>query len=294
MSITYDDHLYDYFKDMWESKKPKEKVRNSISWNDIGKEWSNRIETDVVYIERINERVNTVTSQLINRDVINKNSTVLDVGCGLGIFVFEFAKISEKAYGIDVSSVMIEYAKGQSLQRNITNTNFSVCDFTNTDIDEMKWENKFDLVMASLTPAISCVEDLHKLMKVSKKYCLHASFVKTYDSLEQRILKELFNCTKKSSKHKNGRVFYSVFNLLFLEGYRPETFYHPRSTTYEIEPNLETATLYAFYLNRNEKEDIEKILNYLQKVYNDEKNILCTREECYGFILWDKTDKSIY
>lgn len=55
---------------------------------------------------------------------LDKNSTVLDVGCGTGGFTIEMAKVCKKVIGIDISKKQIEQARKYTKDTSFTNVVF--------------------------------------------------------------------------------------------------------------------------------------------------------------------------
>lgn len=68
---------------------------------------------------------------------------------------------------------------------------------------------------------------------------------------------------KKGMDHWDGRVFYSVFNLLFLEGYKPRTFCYEQNAEEDMVP--------------------DKLLSQRDAGY--------VKKDGIGFILWDVNEK---
>ena len=71
---------------------------------------------------------------------IDSSTNILDVGCGTGDLVIEFAKRGANVTGIDISSEVLEYAKGRL-------SNFDNVRLLLTGVEELNFTNGlFDLV----------------------------------------------------------------------------------------------------------------------------------------------------
>ena len=57
-------------------------------------------------------------------ELIKENSTVLNVGCGVGQLAFKLSRKCKQVTGIDFSSRMVEYASKQKTRRNLGNVDF--------------------------------------------------------------------------------------------------------------------------------------------------------------------------
>jgi SAM-dependent methyltransferase len=69
---------------------------------------------------------NPIAKSLTNSvaELIKENSTVLDVGCGVGQLAFILSGKCKQVTGIDFSSRMVEYASKQKTRRNLGNVDF--------------------------------------------------------------------------------------------------------------------------------------------------------------------------
>lgn len=84
----------------------------------------------------IDESVNWIVNNLN----LNKNSKILDLGCGPGLYCSRFAQQGHNVTGIDFSKRSIEYAKNNALQNGL-NINYIYDNYLNID-----YENEFDLI----------------------------------------------------------------------------------------------------------------------------------------------------
>ncbi len=78
---------------------------------------------------------------------VKNSKTVLDVACGTGAQIFEFAKVATTVTGIDLSASMIEYAKNTAIKNRVDNVDFHVCDATNLTFFN---PNHFEIATMSL------------------------------------------------------------------------------------------------------------------------------------------------
>lgn len=179
-----------YFLQLWHAKSSGV-VHSSALWDERADEW-------LTEPSRLNsERAQQVCDILINRGVLNPHASVIDIGCGPGVFVGEFAKHCKRAVGVDFSPKFINFAAS----RKIPNAEFISSDFAEFNSDGVK----YDLAFASNSPAIYNLEALEKFESLSSSWCCNAVFVK--------------------SPGRTGQGFYSLLNILWHRGFLPETRY---------------------------------------------------------------------
>ena len=111
-------------------------------------------------------------------------------------------------------------------------------------------------------------------------------------------MQEVF--VRKISHHWTDMWFYSLFNVLFLMGYDPETSYDNRHQEKWVNPDEEYTTfIIEHMLPREErtKENADKIQKWLQSHLNEDGLIKEVSDTSYGRILWDvrrKTERPDY
>ena len=84
-------------------------------------------------------RVQATADFLRKHGLLDADMDVIDIGCGPGRFVAEFAKTAHYVEGTDLSPKMLEYAAEYAASQGIHNVSFIPCDFKQLDIDEMGW-----------------------------------------------------------------------------------------------------------------------------------------------------------
>jgi len=103
-------------------------------------------------------------------NIISKNRTVLDVGCGVGRMTFAMAEDFLKALGVDVSEAMIE--KGREYQENLRIKNVEF--FVNNGVDlSLFSDNSIDFVFSY----------------IALQHCLSSKQVLMYIKEFSRVLK---------------------------------------------------------------------------------------------------------
>lgn len=94
---------------------------------------------DIESASKMKETIEVEANFIINLAALNERKTVLDLGCGPGLYVKEFAKTGAMTTGIDISDRSINYANSY-IKPEYTNTLF--CKMNYLDIN---FEESFDV-----------------------------------------------------------------------------------------------------------------------------------------------------
>ncbi len=285
-----------YFSDLWTNKTERPGKATKEMWDKKAGSWIKELEQATKRKGRLDERVAETVAYFLGKNVLHAEAAVVDVGCGPGQFAVEFAKHVKYVVGTDISAQMLEHAELTAKKKELSNIEFVQCDFQRADLDELGWRQQFDLVFASLTPAIDGMTGLEKLISMSRAYCFNSTFVYGSDNIEEMLTTELYN--RPPAPVWDGRWFYSLFNLLWLMGYYPETTYHEQSKNTEVEVTAELAEHYSRAIGKKipqALEDSRRIYDYLGRQASEGKLTLQAKT-VYGWILWDvrKREKREY
>jgi Methylase involved in ubiquinone/menaquinone biosynthesis len=235
----------DYFARLWKEMKHGER---SYKKGDKTA-WDRRV--DEFNHDGPDERIDNITRLLLEKQMLNSNSTVLDIGCGPGKFVAEFAQTAKSVTGVDISSKMLQSAAENSAAKGVGNTDFMEMDWHQADLESLQWRKKFSLVTAIMSPALDSKEGLDKILEASSECGLLCHFVQRYDSIGDEIKR---NILRQRTVDEFGNVgLYCSFNILWGYNMYPEVTYF--ETARERIRNLEEATQH--YISRLEiKEDL--------------------------------------
>lgn len=281
---------YDYFTSIWEESGTNKKVHTSKAWDERAKAWGKELNKKEDFQVNMDQRVQATAKFLRSHGLLGEGSQVLDIGCGPGRFVTEFAKTSGYVTGIDLSEKMIQLGQKHAEECGIKNVSFMAGDFLKLNVEALGWEKKFDLVFAAITPALGTMESLEKSMRICKGFCFHACNIRWLDDLESKIKKEIIGKAVEPQKNSFGKWFYSLFNMLWIKGYFPMTDYYINEKEERIKVDKDLAQYYAKTFSRDlERSDelVIEILEYLQKIADSEGFVTRRCERWQGWILWD-------
>jgi SAM-dependent methyltransferase len=275
-----------FFEALWRTRTRSPVSHSPEIWDDRANEWIEDLGDDGEGKSGMRERVDATARELRARGLLGKNDTVVDVGCGPGLFVAEFAKTAKSAVGIDYSAKFVDYATDYVRSRGIENAAFARHDFFELDIERAGLARAFDLVFTSITPAASGDGCLEKLMRMSRGYCYNASFVHASDTLAERVSREVFD--ESFRPRWDGMGFYALVNLLWLSGYYPETFYFDDVRVETLPPSERLAATCTRVCGHDSDADRARVYDYLRTLGDDIERTSAFR---YGSILWDVNRK---
>ena len=236
----------DYFEQIWK--------QDAINAKKSKEMWDKRSEN--FNRHRSDERITKVLDLLLKKNMLQKNSLVLDVGCGPGKFVIEFAQKAKSVVGVDISPKMLQLAAENKASRKMENVKFQELDWEKADLKSLDWEKRFDLVTGIMSPGFSSREGLEKMISASKKHCFVCHFVERKESVLDVLRKDVLSL-EGSNIPMNNALYCSV-NYLWLQNLFPEVTYINTGRE-SILPLAEAA---SYYINRLE---MGKPLTQMQK-----------------------------
>jgi SAM-dependent methyltransferase len=248
-----------YFEQVWSRKKTAKSACQAF-WDSRAKEFNQG-----TYSGKGNAHLNRMLALLTSKDMLTCESDVLDIGCGPGKYTVEFAKRSKSVVGVDIAPKMIECAKENAVLEGLVNTEFKVADWEDFDISSYGWHKRFDLVVASMCPAINSKAALEKMVNASRGYCFLSSFVERTDAVKDHLSKYI---VWQNTKGGYGKAIYCSFNILWLMAFHPEITYI--DTVWEHEMTVNKAVdFYCAYFEMTQKVSPEQrshIQNYLERI----------------------------
>jgi len=138
-----------------------------------------------------------VFSGLDSLHVNFENKTLLDVGCGTGVYTIHLAKKCLHVDGIDSSKEMLEVLKIDATKLNISNIKTLHTDWTSFTCKE-----KYDFALSTMSPALGTDEDIEKFTNIAKTK-IYLGWAGKRDT---EIIEELFKAHGSVYKAPNGAL----------------------------------------------------------------------------------------
>ena len=274
----------EYFISLQEEKALESGEFSAQKWDRRAESWNK---------ERANKRkgdgrVVSAVAYLEQRGLLRPSFDVADIGCGPGRFAAAFAKRVRRVVGLDLSEKMVEHGREHIRREGLDNAALQVCDFRTLDLEKEGYQGAFDLVFSSMTPAIQGMDGLRKVMAMSRGWCCHITQLGGRNQLRERLMREVFG--RKGSVWENRRGFYTLFNILLLLGYEPETSYDHLHRETLLEPDeeyVESTLEHMLPAEEQTRENAGKIQRWLQGQRDRDGLVQEITDTSYGRILWD-------
>ncbi len=212
--------------------------------------------------------------RLLDEKIFDKVKDVVDIGCGVGRHAYHFAQYVDSYLGVDSSAGMLAIAEQNKAKYELDNCKFSL-------IDWQDCSETFDLVFASMCPAINSVEDVKKLLALSNRYVLIKRFLSDTDSLLQRL------DIAGNGAHNNPDYSYGIINIFWRLGYPAQLFtaLEEIEKTYTVD---EVQHAYKHTFDKLETSERRQKLELLRQNVGDDGRVRSTLRRQFALILVDK------
>ncbi len=116
-------------------------------------------------------QIERLVLDLKGRGFLGEGARVLDVGCGPGWTAIAFAKAGAEVVALDFSPAMLDRLREGIPSALADRIRPVEDDWERVDLGERGWEAHFDLVFASMTPAVGTPQAFLKLHRASRHGC---------------------------------------------------------------------------------------------------------------------------
>ncbi len=214
-----------------------------------------------------------------------KGARVLDIGCGYGSLSIPLAQAGAAVTSLDISSGMLHRVK-ETAERERLNITPLECSWWSADIDHLGFRNAFDLVVASMTPAIRDVETFDRMMACSRKFCYYSNFLrKDSGKIPADIHTRVPGLTPKRPIFAGGFLY--PFMYLYTRGFCPVIRFTHKSEHYTQDWAEAAAGAIDYFQFEGDLPDEtrEKIREYFKSIAVNGRYI-STSEKYTGMMAW--------
>ena len=217
---------------------------------------------------------------------LNKNCSVIDVGCGAGGYSISLAGIVGKAVGVDVSPNMIKAASERAKLEGVSNCSFYALDWSNADIDELGLRGCFDIAFAHMTPAICDYDTLEKLDDCATSLCMLEKPSRRTNLLQDACYKQI----GMSGEESLDTDLINIFTYAWAKGYEPKLYY--RKEEWHVPQSIEKFTSWCVDRAKLRKqltqEEENSISEFIKSKADENGNVEEVTHTTRVTILWNK------
>lgn len=253
-------------------------------WNssaDKMKRWSEE--------DRSVERVKNVIRWLKQQGIVISDMRILDIGAGTGSFAIPFTQQGGRVTALEPVEELVKIMNENMKREGVEELSVIIKKWEDISPEKEGMEGQFDLVFASLTPAVYDKETLGKMNACSKEWCFLCEFA---GRRRNRVQEELwFNIFKEDMPLPEYNIFYPL-NYLYSQGYSPSLKLWREYWREEIPEDEAAANLIHFFSLYTEMTSgiKTKIADYLSKKAN--KGFLSEEyQSLVGMIVWNVNEK---
>lgn len=123
--------------------------------------------------------IGDIIDSMVKRGILREGDTVLDIGCGTGLFSIPIAGIAARVVCMDGSGGMLGRLEEQCREQGVSNIETVGSSWEDYDTDE-----GFDLVFSSLCPALNDPDSILRMASYSKCNCAYISSAFHEDRME--------------------------------------------------------------------------------------------------------------
>lgn len=143
---------------------------------------------------------------------------VLDIGAGTGSLAIPLARKGATVTAVDFSAEMLKKLEERADRENVSIARTVLASWDEVDLDAEGFRKKFDLVIASMTPAVRSPDAFDLMLEAAKGVCYYSGWVnRGWDPAFYDLYRLLFDEEFREGLHN----FSLPFMDLYLKGYRP-------------------------------------------------------------------------
>jgi len=262
-------------------------------WNKAWKEHTHKDRpVNLSFDQRKNDdRANAVLDMLKETGFCVRNMSVLDIGCGPGILALPLARAGARVTALDISAEALRHVK-EKAEREGSDVETLECSWWDADIDDLGLRNRFDLVIASMTPSVKDLETFTRITECSRHLCYYSgSLPGGRNPALDEIYKTILGPEYPHHRDKKPLFMY-YFMYLYLNGYRPvvRVHHYRESKAVGWEDAADQAVRFVDRAKPCSVSAQRKIRNYYRGVAVDGK--VSVRSDGYlGMMVWDKNHR---
>ena len=219
--------------------------------------WDQKAKTYGKFSKNLSEFQIKFFEILDNFDIKFENKTIVDIGCGTGIYSLYLANFCKNILGVDSSKEMLKEFENSAKKYNITNTKTILSNFANFKSDE-----KFDIAFLTMSPALQNESDFAKFINLAN--------LRIYMNWEKQRNSTLLNpFFEKYKKSENEPIVFKLERFLKNQNipFKTQILNEVRHSKRTLNEAFENVKWHLSFIAKNIDE--QAILNDLNKQIKD-------------------------
>lgn len=127
-----------------------------------------------------------ILSDLLRQGILGRDRTMIDIGCGPGLYERLFHPHLKSIHCIDGSRNMIQRLEDECTRSRIKNISFDVCRWEDLDTDE-----RYDVVFSSLCPPLNNPGSILRMERYSRDVCVYISSASPASPVSKEVWRRL-------------------------------------------------------------------------------------------------------
>ena len=271
----------EYWKNEW-INVGKDYILNKKTTDESIQIWN---ESSKTYDESVNNSRVSIISRLEEEGYINKDSTILDIGCGTGIYSIPLSYKCKEVHALDFSDGMLDILEKKIDDNHINNIKLIKGDWNSLDLKKDEMYKKYDFVISSLNPGCYNPESLLKINDASKGGCC---YIATDGKGKNQMLHKADEIIlgERIIQSDISNIIYP-FNILYFNDFNPSLFY--TSCNWISKNNYEKAISKLINRYKGLRDidcELESKIRDFVKINMDGDTFIDESENNLGVILW--------
>ena len=145
-------------------------------------------------------------------------ATVLDIGAGTGALAIPLAKMGARVTALDFSAGMLKHLVKRAAEEKAGIERTVLVSWDEVDLDAAGFRKNFDLVIASMTPAVQTPETFGLMLDSARGVCYYSGWIdRRWDRAYHELYRMLFN--EEFQQRSHGFLY--PFMYLYINGFHP-------------------------------------------------------------------------
>lgn len=205
-----------YWAEFWEQATRLGKNRGPMQsgfWDNMAGRFAKNVPAG-----REERRLKSVIDLIETTGLDIAGAEVLDIGAGTGSLAIPLARKGATVTAVDFSAEMLKTLEKRADRENASIARTVLASWDEVDLDAEGFRKKFDLVIASMTPAVRSPDAFDLMLEAAKGVCYYSGWVnREWDPAFYDLYRLLFDEEFREGLHN----FSLPFMDLYLKGYRP-------------------------------------------------------------------------